>query len=276
VDTIPALASAEVSAVIESTNGVPILAERAMYLSSPSRVFLAGHESAAVAEPRTSWFLAEGATGSFFDLFVLVANPNAAAAEIEARYLLPDGTVLTRSHQVAPSSRFNIWVDFEDPRLANADVSTTITSTNGVPVIVERAMWWPGPTASSWTEAHNAAGATETGTLWALAEGEQGGVGSAETYILVANTSSSPGQARVTVVFEDGTTAQRTFALPPSSRTNVAVGAEFAAAAGLRFGALVESLGVTPAQLVVERAMYSSGGGVTWAAGTSAVATKLR
>ena len=47
-----------------------------------------------------------------------------------------------------------------------------------------------------------------------------------------------------------------------------------------RFGIVVEALGVTdddpvPA-IVVERAMYGDAGGVHWAAGTSAVATRLR
>jgi hypothetical protein len=40
---------------------------------------------------------------------------------------------------------------------------------------------------------------------------------------------------------------------------------------------LIESLGTTPAQIVVEWAMYSNdAAGVTWAAGTNAVATKLK
>ena len=38
---------------------------------------------------------------------------------------------------------------------------------------------------------------------------------------------------------------------------------------------MVESLGATPAQIVVERAMYSNANGVVWAAGTNALATKL-
>ena len=38
----------------------------------------------------------------------------------------------------------------------------------------------------------------------------------------------------------------------------------------------VESLGEAAAQIVVERAMYNSAGGVFWAAGTSALGTKLR
>jgi hypothetical protein len=32
---------------------------------------------------------------------------------------------------------------------------------------------------------------------------------------------------------------------------------------------------LTPAQLVVERAMHTSPGGITWAAGTNALATRL-
>jgi hypothetical protein len=247
-----------------------------MYSSAPTRPFVAGHESAAVAEPALSWFLAEGATGSYFDTFVLVANPSDERADVEARYLLPDGTVITRAYQVAANSRLTIWVDLEDPRLESAAVSTAIASTNGVPVIVERAMWWPGPTADTWSEAHNAAGTTVTGTAWALAEGEQGGPARAETYLLVANTSGVAGEARVTLLFEDGTSARRTFTLPPNSRTNVAVSAEFPEASDTRFGAIVESLGASPAQLVVERAMYTSADGVQWSAGTSAVATKLR
>jgi hypothetical protein len=152
-----------------------------------------------------------------------------------------------------------------------------VTATNGVPIIVERTMWWPSPvmTASFWTEAHNSAGATATGTRWALAEGEVGGAASAETYILIANTSASAGQARVTLYFDDGTSAQRTVPLAARSRTNVAVSSQFAEAAGRRFGAVIESLGATPAQIVVERAMYTSPGGVVWAAGTDALATRL-
>ena len=42
-----------------------------------------------------------------------------------------------------------------------------------------------------------------------------------------------------------------------------------------RFGAIVESQGTTPVQLVVERAMYWNARGKSWAAGTNALATKL-
>lgn len=161
-------------------------------------------------------------------------------------------------------------------------------------------MWWPGD-FPTWTEAHSSAGATGAGTLWAIAEGEVDPAGSSrgmDTYILVANTSAHTGCARVTLLFEDGRSAERYVRLTAESRTNVPVGvppeldpAGFGdVAPGRRFGALVESLaapwpaacGAPPAmlpgaaQIVVERAIYWNSGGRFWDAGTNALATKLR
>jgi hypothetical protein len=56
----------------------------------------------------------------------------------------------------------------------------------------------------------------------------------------------------------------------------VPVGSFFLEAAGRRFGAFVESVGDTPAQIVVERAMYWDAVGQRWAAGTNALATRLQ
>lgn len=272
----PRLAATDVSAVLTSTNSQPIVVERAMYLDAGGQFFGAGHDGAGVTAPATVWYLAEGATGSFFDMFVLIANPGSAPASITAAYLLPSGAPVLKSYTVPGNSRYTIWVNAEDPRLADTAVSTEIRSTNGVPVIVERAMWWPGPTPATWFEAHNSAGATRTSTLWALAEGEEGGPREVSTYILIANLSSVPGSARVTIVFEDGSTTEKTFALAPRSRFNVEAGTEFPLANGRRFGAIVESLGASPADLVVERAMYWNARGVVWAAGTDALGTRLR
>jgi hypothetical protein len=271
------LAQSDVSAVIRSLNDEPIIVERAMYKFAMGRSFGAGHAGAGVTEPAVRWFLAEGATGPYFDLFVLVANPDTRVAQVRATFLLPDGRTIAKDYTIQPTSRFNIWVDQEDPALADTAVSTTVESTNGVPIIVERAMWWPGPTADHWFEAHNSAGTTQTAARWALAGGESGGARGVMTYILIANTSPFADDARVTLVFEDGTRATRTFSLPPNSRFNVSVAEEFPAADGRRFGALVEMIGTggTKAQVVVERAIYSDAGSVKWAAGTNAIGTPL-
>jgi len=160
---------------------------------------------------------------------------------------------------------------------ANAAVSTILTSTNNVPIVVERAMWWPGGAQGPWYEGHNSPGATTTGTAWALAEGEVGGGNSAATFILVANTGTAPASIRVTVFVEGGGTAVRTFTVPASSRFNIDVGTAFGSmVANTRMGALIESLGATPAPIVVERAVYSNAGGRVWAAGTNALATRIQ
>ncbi len=153
-------------------------------------------------------------------------------------------------------------------------MSAIVTSTNGVPVLVERAMWWPA-NAPAWYEAHASAGATATGITWATADGEAGGPAGAETFLLIANTASYAGSARVTLVFEDGGSANRTVAavaVQPSQRRRRC---RVPRSAGRRFGAIVESLGSLPAPIVVERAMYSNAGGVVWAAGSNLVATPL-
>ena len=87
------LAMGDVSARVTASQ--PIVVERAMYFSRPGQPFAAGHASAGVTAPSTSWFFAEGATGSFFDLFILLANPGSQDATVEARYMRPDGSVLT-------------------------------------------------------------------------------------------------------------------------------------------------------------------------------------
>lgn len=251
---LAALRATDVSAVITAPQ--PSLVERAMYLTqagpdgqfgtSDDILFGAGHESAGVPAPALSWFLAEGATGPYFDEFILIANPGASAADVEARYLLVDGTVLTKAYTVPPASRFNIWVNEETfPGLGKAlteeALSATLTSTNGVPIIVERSMWWPRP-AATWMEAHNTPGATAAGTWWALAEGEAGGPAAVETYILIANTSPFAGKAIVTLVLEGGGLLLAHVDLPANSRTNVPIDeSRFPGVTGRRFGVLIQS-----------------------------------
>jgi uncharacterized repeat protein (TIGR01451 family) len=271
----PALMGTDVSAVFQATQ--PIIVERAMYLDRPGEPFSAGHGSAGVTAPALSWFLAEGATGPFFDLYILLANPSDQSATVEMKYLTSTAEVFTKTHTLAPNSRTTIWVDQEivpgaGQALANVAVSTIVTSLNAVPIIVERAMWWP---EGQWYEAHNSPGATSTGTRWALADGESGGPAGLQTYVLIANTSATAGSVRVALHFEDGSTAERIYHVMPNSRTNVPVGVDFPSADGRKFGVVIESLGDAPAQIVVERAMYADAGGVIWAAGTNALATRL-
>ena len=121
-------------------------------------------------------------------------------------------------------------------------------------------MWWPAPLAN-WYEAHNSAGATSTATRWAIAEGETGGARGVDTYILLANPTSTAASIKVTLLFEDGTTTDRTFAVAANSRFNVWTRAEFPSTLDRRYGAIIESLGASAPGVIVERAMYFLGRG---------------
>ena len=271
----PGLSSTDVSAVI--TSSLPVVVERAMYLNTGGRLYAAGHESAGVAEPQARWFFAEGATGPYFDLFILVANPDTRTAQVKVTFLRSDGVNVEKIFAVEPESRRTFWVDVEGgPEVADAAVSTVVEAVNGVPVIAERAMWWPGtPSPAAWQEAHNAPGSTRTAARWMLADCEVGGPRAVDTYLLVANTSDTASLVHVKLLFEDGTTVERAFDVAARSRFNVHVASEFPSATGRRFSALVQSLGTSPAQIVVERAVYSDANGVHWAAGANSLGTPL-
>jgi len=273
----PELASTDVSAVI--TASAPIVAERAMYYSQPGQPFAAGHESAAVTAPALEWFLAEGATGDFFDLFVLIANPNPAAASVDVEYLLAGGGSLTKTYTVPGNARTTIWVDDEQlpagsgrKPLAATSVSMVVRSTNAVPIVVERTMWWPSPalTPNYWYEAHNSPGATSTALRWVVGGAEIDAVAGVQTFVLIANPSASPGTARITLLHEGTQPTWLEVPLPAKSRTSVPL------TQGIETASLVvESVGTAAVPIVVEHATYSSPGGVPWAAGGNALAAPL-
>ena len=264
---IPELVNKSFSIVVTST--IPIIAERAMYFGTP--LFNGGHESAGVNAASTTWFHAEGATGPYFDTYILVGNPNAGAATVTMTFLLSTGTSITKVKTIPGNTRLTVNVELEDPQLADAAVSATVTS--NIPVISERAMYWPGP-FTSWFEAHNSFGVTQTSTKWGLAEGRSGGPNSFQTYILLANPSTTTAaDVRITYLKTDGTTVVKTYTVNPTSRFNVDVNAVVPELAGLQFGALIEvTNGVA---IAVERALYNNAGGVVWAAGTNATAVRV-
>ena len=117
-----------------------------------------------------------------------------------------------------------------------------------------------------WGEAHNAPGATATGTKWAVADGETGAEPIGDADVLpdrehVGLCRGRPGDAAQ----RDGPAAvDAAFTVPANSRFTVPVAAPFPATTqdGSRtYGAVIESLpvgGQPPAQIVVERAMYSN------------------
>lgn len=244
-------------------------AERAMYFGT-TPLFNAGHESAGVIQPATSWFLAEGATGTFFTTFVLLANPGTTVANVTLTYLREGGGTVTKVKTLQPGSRLTVNVALEDATLAATAVATRVTS--DVPIVAERAQYWPF-TPPEWQEAHNSFGVTSTASKWGLAEGRVGGAEQYQTFILMANPDTVA--ANVTLMFmrTTGAPITKTALVPANGRLTVSTGP----------GTLVpeladESFGVvitSDRPIFVERALYSNAGGIFWAAGTNATATAI-
>jgi hypothetical protein len=251
------------------TSTAPIAVERAMYFTN-ARVWNGGHGAAAVPAPRTNWYVAEGSTGTFFTTFLLLANPNGSPTTATIRYLLPGGQIVTRTQALAPQSRTTINVNTVVP---NTEVSMDVSAP--LPIIVERAMYWPG---NNWNEAHASAGMTATGTTWGLAEGELGGSRGFQTFILIANPTATAASVRLRFLVENGTSfVSPTFTVPANARVTRAA-AEFMNAgqlvSGSRFGVLIESL--NGVQLAVEHAMYWNGGGEFWGGGSNETGVRIR
>ena len=247
---IPELVGRSFSIVVDATT--PIIAERAMYFGT-ARIFDGGHESTGVAAGAQSWFLAEGATGPFFETFVLIGNPNPAAATVVVTFLTDGGQTVVRNTTVPANGRLTINIESEDPILANAAVSTAVVASQ--PVVVERAMYWPGP-PSTWAEAHNSFGSTVVSARWGLAEGRVGMDHGFETYILLANPNTTAANVQITFLRANGSTVVKTFTVNASSRFNVAASSAAPELQNEEFGALIEvtnGLGIG-----VERAMYSN------------------
>lgn len=265
------LPEAEVSAAVESTNGVPIVVERSMYWPASTRQ--SGHNSGGVTAPAARWVLAEGATG-FFQTFVLVANPDPVReAKTRVTFLKPGGgtvqydpspsTPAVEELTLGPNSRYNIWVNHDVPELANSAFSTLVESTNGVEVIAERAMYWPAPGFAS---GHESAGVTSPARTWLFAEGVTTRRDDLEfqTFLLLANPNAAPTRVQVTFFLPGGKPPVETsFDLAAFARRNLWVNVEvpeLAAASATEFSMKVESLDTLdgrPSQpIVAERALY--------------------
>ena len=243
-------------------------AERAMYFGE-TPLFKGGHESAGETVTSSSWFLAEGATGSFFETFILIANTHSEDINATLTFYPASGTPVVKTKTVPARGRITVNIETEDPALADGAIATQVTSF--VPrLIVERAQYWPS-TPDLWQESHNSFGVTAPGTRWGLAEGRVGGPESYQTYVLFANTGTTDAQVTATFLRESGAPVTKVITVPAQTRVNLAVNSDVPELVNERFGAVITS----DQPVVVERAMFWDANGVFWAAGTNATATRL-
>jgi hypothetical protein len=262
---------------------LPISTERAMYFTpDPARFWTGGHANVGSVAPSTSWFHAEGATGTYFTTFILISNPQTSPAHVTLQFLLPSGDPVSIVRDIPAQQRITINpADLGDPRLQNTALSTVVTS--DLPVVSERAMYWPevippGRVTPAVTiplgEGHVSSGITNTAHTWDLAEGRSRGDFLYVTYILLANPSAFHADVEVTFLPEGpGDPIVKYFTVAPTSRYNIDVNNEVPELIDRTFGARVRVR--AGAAIAVERSLYWSTNGIFWAGGTNALGTPV-
>jgi autotransporter-associated beta strand protein len=266
----PEIAGRAFGIVVDSS--LPVIAERSMYFATlPGKLWSGGHVNTGIVSPSTSWFHAEGATGSYFSTFILLSNPQDNDAHVELRFLLDTGDVITRTKTIGAKQRVTINPAIEgDARLESAALSTVVQS--DVPIVSERSMYWAAD-ATPFGEGHNSSGLISTATRWGLAEGRVGGPRGFDTYILLANPSTTAAEVRVTYLPEGAPPIVKTYTVSATSRFNIDVKTVVPELKDASFGARIEV--TNDVAIAVERSLYWNANNVSWAGGTNALATPI-
>ena len=149
------------------------------------------HNSFGVVSAGTTWGLAEGRTGGplKFHTYILLANPQTTDANVTVTYLRETGTHVTQTYIVPKTSRFNI--DTNAIRgLEEASFGALIKVTNGVPIIVERSMYWDS-TGVLFSGGTNATGISLPDTITSPAPAPDPGPGNTQIDIVGINGDRS-------------------------------------------------------------------------------------
>jgi hypothetical protein len=91
----------------------------------------------------TTWGLAEGRLGGplNFHTYILPANAEPSPAEVKVTYLRENGPPIVKTCVVPAKSRVTIDTSSVDG-LANESFGAEIVATNGIPIVVERSLYW--------------------------------------------------------------------------------------------------------------------------------------
>lgn len=228
----------DVAAVISLPAGSPVRVQRSMYFDY--RGIRDGHTCAA-SRPSTSWYFAEGYTGSGFDTYLLVLNPQASEARTRVELALPYG-VRALDVAVPPRSRRTVKLNDVVP-----GVEFSVFLKSDVPVVAERAMYFDcgGRKGGS-----VAAGAADVSREWYFAEGYTGG--EFDQWLLLCNPSDKTVTAAVSFHRSDGCVVRRDVALQPRSRATIHVDE----IPGLEEAEVSSCVSAAAPGVVAERAMY--------------------
>ena len=191
----------------------------------------------------SSFYFAEGYTGTNFEEWLCILNMDAGAGIAQVTYLYADGTTpLIRDYILPAFSRSTLYVN--DEAGAGRDVSVKVDS--NVHIVAERPMYFNYQ--AKWTGGHDVIGAPAPATDFYFAEGYTGD--GFEEWLCLMNPGAAT-DAHVTYMFADGSDPLTVdYHLAATSRATVNVNA--AVGAGRDVSMQVKA----DAPIVAERPMY--------------------
>jgi Stage II sporulation protein len=217
--------------------------------------YYTGTEVRSTEPEALGWYFAEGTTHSGFVTYFCIGNPSDSAAQVTVRYIIEGGGNKDVSYTVREHSRLTI--DASSDVGAGRDFSCEVLSTNGVPVVAERPVYFNYK--GSLTGGHDTLGSAYLRPTWYFAEGTtRPGF---DTYLCIGNPSDTEAQVIVTYFMEGGGTADVEHRVGPRTRETVNVAEDIGT--GKDFSCRADCPGGTG--LVVERPMYFRYG--TWTGG---------
>jgi len=169
-------------------------------------------------EIRSRAYLAEGYTGSGFNQFILLMNPNDREAPAEIRFMLPSGRSVARMVKLPPRSRFTFHVNSYVSGLENS--ARVISPQEGL--MVERAMYFLYSVGGeTWAGGHDSFAVKAPSNTWYFAEGcTRPGF---HTWLCLQNPQEKDANVTLRYMCGDGSNVTKQVKVRARSRFTVAV-----------------------------------------------------
>ena len=238
--------SQNVSMHVHAAN--PIVAERPMYFLFNGTIS-GGHDVMGATSLGSTFFFAEGFTGSGFAEFLTLMNVDAGStSNVNVTYFFSNGTSKTVAHPVGPHSRVTVLVNDAAEAGPFQNVSMLVQVTGGPNILAERPMYFNYN--SVWTGGSVVVGARAPSQHLDLAEGFVS-AGAFDEWLTLLNPSTTT-DANVTITYNvpSGPPVVRTMTVTRNSRATRLVNNDLP-------GGTSNSVHIDSDQpLVVERPMY--------------------
>ena len=230
-----------------------------VYLCGEGGTFAYGYST--LEAKATTYYFAEGTCRPTFDPYICIQNPSdSAAADVSVTYMLGSGATRVQSFAVPAGSRYTVAVKafLGQGNDAAHDFSAAVTSTNDVPIIAERPMYFSYTSSAgvAITGGSDVMGALQPRPTFYFAEGTCRPT--FDSYFCIQNPGAVTAAVRIEYMLGSGATRTQDVSVPPHARKTVAAKDLLGSGndAAHDFSARVRTTNGT--SIVVERPMYFS------------------